>query len=128
LTGEVPGKRSSDKHFSNEKRYKGPLDARCICGSWYRHGNFVTFALCPEYWTFLDTLTDEYVIGPIVRENVKNVLKQSYELKGMEVPIIPTYKPFKRICIQKDSPLPKWSCGTIAILMTLHLVLGCKRP
>jgi hypothetical protein len=46
----------------------------------------------------------------------------------MEVQNIPTYKQFKRICIQKDSPLRNWSCGTIVILTTLHLVLGCKRP
>ena len=128
LTVEFLGKMSSERHFSNEKRYKGPLDVRCICGPWYKHGHFVTFVLCPEYWTFLVPLTDEYVIEPIVHENVKNVIKQSYELKEMEIPNIPTYNQFKRLCIQKDSPLDNWSCGTIAILTTLHLLLGCKRP
>ena len=128
LIGEVPWKWSSDRHFSNEKRYKGPLDIRCICGPWYRHGHFVTFVLCPEYWTFLDPLSDESVIETILHENVKNAFKQSYELNGMEVPNIPTYKQFKRFCIQKDFPLDNWSCGTIYILTTLHLVLGCKRP
>jgi len=126
--GEVPRKWSSDKHFSNEKRYIGPLDVRYICGPWYRHGHFVIFVLCPEYWTILDPLRYESVIDPNVHENVKNVLKQSYELKGIKFPNIPPIKQFKRICFQKDSPLDNWSCGTIAIITTLHLLLGCKRP
>jgi hypothetical protein len=68
------------------------------------------------------------VIEPNIHENVEKFIKKSYELKGMEVPKIPTYKKFNRICIQKYSPFLNWSCGTIAILTTLHLVLGCKRP
>jgi hypothetical protein len=69
--GDVPGKWSSNIHISNDSSYKGPLDVQCICGPWYRHGHFVTFVLCPEYWTFLDPLTDEFVINPITHENVK---------------------------------------------------------
>ena len=57
-----------------------------------------------------------------------NAIKLSYELKGIEVPKLPVYKQFKRICIQQDAPLNNWSCGTIALLTTLHLILGCKLP
>jgi len=86
------GKWSSERHFRKKKIYKGSLDDRCICDLWYRHGHFVNFVLCLDYYTFLDPLTDESVIEHIVHENVKNIIKQSYDLKGMEVPKIPTYK------------------------------------
>jgi len=128
LTGNVPGKWSSTRHFRSDKRYLGPLEVPCICGPWYRHSHFVTFVLCPKYWTFLDPLTDESVIEPSVHENVEKAINATYEFKGMEVPIIPRYKQFKRICIQNDSPLHQWSCGHFALLTTLHLVLGSKLP
>ena len=121
--GDILGKWSCDRHFSNEKRYKGPLDVPCICGSWFRHGHFVTFVLCLGYWTFLHPLNEESGDDDIVHENVKNVIKLAYETKGFEVPKLLSYKQFKRICIQKDSPLSTWSCGTFAILTTLHIIL-----
>jgi hypothetical protein len=86
LKGEVTGKWSSNRHFSNENRYKKPLDVLCICGPWYMHGYFVTFILCPDCKTILDRLTDKYVIDPIVHENDKNIKKNPYKLKGIEVP------------------------------------------
>jgi hypothetical protein len=45
LIGQVRRKWSSERHFSNKKRCKGPLDLRCICSPWYRHGHFVTVVL-----------------------------------------------------------------------------------
>ena len=33
-----------------------------------------------------------------------------------------------RIAIQDDGPLPPWSCGTLAMSTTLHLLLGNKLP
>ncbi len=68
------------------------------------------------------------MIEPIIHENVEKAIKATYEFKGMEVPIIPRYKQFKRIFIQNDSPLHQWSCGHFALLTTLHLVIGCKLP
>ena len=128
LTTEVPEKWSSNRHFSNEKRYKEPLDVRCICGPWYRHGDFVAFVLCQDYCKFFDPLNDEYVIDPSVHENVKNVIKTSYELKRIEVLKLSPSKEFKRICIRNDSSLQNWSCGTFVILTTLRLVLRSKLP
>ena len=41
---------------------------------------------------------------------------------------LPVYRRVNRISIQNDSPLPSWSCGTIALLTTIHLTLGNTRP
>ena len=71
LNGESPGKWKSNNHFGIDKIYEGPLDVPCICGPWFRHGHFVTFVLCAEYWTFLDPLTDESYIEPAIGQNKK---------------------------------------------------------
>ena len=122
LNGNVPGKWISTRHFGSDKRYLGPLDVTCICGPWYRHGHFITFVLCPKYWTFLDLFTDLSVTEPIIHENVEKAIKPTYKLKGIEVPILPAYTQFNRICIQNYSPLQQWSCGHFALLTTLHLI------
>ena len=128
LNGESPGKWKSNRHFGIDKKYEDPLDVACICGPWYRHGHFVTFVLCPEYWTFFDPLTDESIIEPVIDQNVKNAIQSSYDSKGIKVPKLPGYRQLKRICIQKDEPLSPWSCGTFALLTTFHLLLGNKLP
>ena len=76
MKGDVPRKWSSKRKFSNDNIHRGPLDVPCICGPCIMHGHFVTFVLCPEYYTFLDPLTDEYVIDPNIHENAKNVIKK----------------------------------------------------
>ena len=81
LNGNVAGKWSSTRHVGSDKRYLGPLDVPCICGPWYRYGHFVTFVLCPKYWTFLDLLKDASVIEPIIHENFEKAIKSTYELK-----------------------------------------------
>jgi len=121
LKGDDPEKWSIKRHFSNEKIYIGYLDVRCICDPLYRHGHFVTFVLCPEYWIILDPPTDESVIDPIGHEHVKNVIKKTYKLKGIEVPNLPSYKQFKRICFKKDSPL--LPIGFVVLLLFLRLVI-----
>jgi hypothetical protein len=128
MNGDVPGKWKSNRHFGIDKEYKGPLDVTFICGPWHRHGHFVTFVLCSQYWTILDPLTDASVIDPIIEQNVQNSIKLSYESKGIQAPKLPGYRQFKRICIQEDQPLGHWSCGTFALLTTLHILLGYKLP
>ena len=76
VNGHVPGKWNSSRNFGSDKRYLGPLDVPCICGPWYRHGHFVTFFLCPKYWTFLDPLTDASVIEHFIRESIEKQLNQ----------------------------------------------------
>jgi len=41
---------------------------------------------------------------------------------------LPSYRQLPRIAIQHDAPRPNWSCGTIAMCTTLHLLLGNSRP
>ena len=60
--------------------------------------------------------------------NVASALTITYQHHNEQFPPTPRYRRVQRIAIQNDSPLEPWSCGTIAILTTLHLTLGNTRP
>ena len=60
--------------------------------------------------------------------NVATALATTYLHHNLQVPHLPPFRSVNQIATQHDSPQAPWSCGTIAILTTLHLTLGQVRP
>ena len=127
--GTPPTEWTSRRHFGPTHTHIGPLHAPSHCGIWYNgHHHFVVFYICPEYWTILDPLNDNYIPDSNTINNVAFALTKTYQYHNVQCPSLPVYRRVNRIAIQNDFPLPSWSCGTIALLTTLHLTLGNTRP
>ena len=129
LVGKAPGRWMSDRHFGNHNEYSGPLDIPFICGPWCIDGmHFVVFFLCQNYWTILDPATESPDTQPCMQDFLKEALSEAYLSKKLLLPEIPCFQPFPRLAVQQDHPYKPWSCGTFAMLTTLHIILGQKRP
>jgi hypothetical protein len=88
----------------------------------------VVFYLCPEFWTIIYPLHS--FTSPIhsMTNTISTALATTYLHYNLPVqPFLP-FRKVNRIANQKDFPLVAWSCGTIAILTTLHLTIGQIRP
>jgi hypothetical protein len=55
-------------------------------------------------------------------------ISESFTARNLPVPPLPHYMQTPRIAIQLNTPQPLWSCGTIAMCTTLHLLLGDRHP
>jgi hypothetical protein len=100
-----------------------------MCGVWYNGAtHFVVFYLCPDYLTIIDPLHSFTTPTQELTNNISTALATTYLHHKMPVTHLPPFCKVNRIAIQNDSPLTSWSCGTIAILTTLHLTLGRIRP
>ena len=129
LRGTPPTTWTSRHHFGPTHAHIGPLHAPFLCGVWHNgHDHFVVFYICPDYWTILDPLNDNYTPSHDMLTNIASALTTTYQHYNEQCPLIPRYLRVQRIAIQNDYPLEPWSCGTIAILTTLHLTLGNTRP
>jgi len=84
--------------------------------------------MCPDYWTILDPLIDNYTPDHNMITNVTRAMTTTYQHHHEQCPPLPRYRKVNRIAIQSDAPIPSWSCGTVAILTLLHLTLGSIRP
>ena len=84
--------------------------------------------MCPDYWTIIDPLIDNYIPYQNMITNVARAITATYQHHHEQCPPLPCYRIVNRIAIQNDAPIPPWSCGTIAILTLLHLTLGSIRP
>jgi len=117
------------RHFGLTHRYLGPLHAPSLCGTWHNEANhFVVFYLCPEFWTMIDPLNNFPNPSFTMSTNIAIALDTTYLHHNRPVPPLPPFWRVNRIAMQADSPFAPWSCGTIAMLTTLHLTLGHIRP
>ena len=130
LYGRKPTRWRRAPHFLPRASYEDPTQIPTCCGPWHKGANhFVTFYLCPEYWTLLDpydpTRPDRWAA---CETHLYKALTYSFTTRGLPVPALPTYKHIERLAIQQDDPLPAWSCGTFAMSTTLNLLLGATPP
>jgi hypothetical protein len=123
--GTPPTNWTSRRYFGPTHTHLGPLHTPSLCGIWYNgHHHFVVFYMCPDYWTILDPLIDNYIPDHNTINNVASALTTTYQHHIVQCPPLPRYRRVNRIAIQNDSPLTSWPCVTIALLTTLHLTLG----
>ena len=128
ITGEVPTRWSRAHHFL-DRDGGTQTHIPTTCGAWHNgHNHFLTFYLCADYWSLLDPLTDIPCPPSGMQASLNRALRQSFLARNLPIPPLPPYQHLPRIAIQQDSPLPNWSCGTIAMCTTLHLLLGDKQP
>jgi hypothetical protein len=124
VTGEAPTRWSHPRHFS-DREGGTQTHIPTTCGAWYNgHNHFVTFYLCADYWSLIDSLMDIPCSPPRMQANLNKALRQSFLARNLPVPPLPPYRQLPRIAIQRDVPRPNWSCGTIAMCTILHLLIG----
>jgi hypothetical protein len=126
--GEAPSRWTRPRHFP-------PLGDPAIatiptcCGPWHNGaGHFVTFYLCPEYWSILDPLEGAAVAPARMQHRLHDALHESFHSRGLPTPPLPPFRSLPQIATQRDNPRPLWSCGTFAMSTTLHLLLGGTPP
>ena len=88
----------------------------------------MVFYICSDFWTIIDTLHSFTSPTHLMTENISTAIATTYLHYRLPVSHLPPFRRVNRIAIQTDLPLAAWSCGTIAILATLHLTLGRIRP
>jgi hypothetical protein len=59
---------------------------------------------------------------------ISTTITTTYLHHNLPVPHLPPFRRVNQMATQNNFPLAAWSCGTIAILTTLHLTLGQFRP
>ena len=84
--------------------------------------------MCPDFWTIIDPLHSFTSPTHSMTNNISTAIATTYLHHNLPVPPLPPFRRVNRIAIQNDLPLAAWSCGTIAVLTTLHLTLGQIRP
>ena len=127
-TGQAPTRWSHSRHFTDPL---GGIQTHIptACGAWYNgEHHFATFYICAGYWSIIDTRQDFPLPHPGMQECIIRALRKAFRGRNLPVPPLPTYKQAPRIAVQHDAPRQHWSCGTIAMLTTLHLLLGRRRP
>ena len=128
LRGTAIGQWSRRGRFTTDPALSGPLDLPYITGLVHHSNHFVVVYICREYWTGLDPLHDHpRPPGWITQANVHRSLRRFYQNRDREVPHLPQYRQLPRISIQDDQP-HQWSCGTIALLTLIHIILGAPPP
>jgi len=63
-----------------------------------------------------------------MQSNLNRARREAFRARNLPVPLLPQYRHTPRISVQHDAPRQYLSCGTIAMLTTLHLLLGKRRP
>ena len=115
----------------------GPLHMPYFCGIRHNGTNhFVVYYICPEFWTILDPLlirtsrilTHSRTTTPLGAHSTLRKQRHPPPPPPPPPPPLPPYCTTHRIGIQDDAPLSPWSCGTWAVLTSLHLLLGDYNP
>ena len=128
LHGLNPSSWTSQRHFGLTKPYLGPLHAPSLCGVWHNGADhFVVFYICSEFWTIIDPLHSFTSPTYSMTNNTLSALATTYLHHNLPVPTLPPFRRVNRIAIQNDFLLVPWSCGTIAILTTIHITKGTYR-
>ena len=76
----------------------------------------------------MDPLRDLPHPPPSMHSNLHTAPCETFRARNLLVPTLPKYKQDPRISVQQDALRPAWSCGTIAMCTTLHLLLGDRHP
>ena len=127
--GHMPDEWKSQRHFGRDKEHPGPLHIPCVTGIWHNGDNhFVVVYICPTYWTIIDPLYDHPNTRSTMNANIRSALHKAYNTKGLPTPCLPNYRPIHKIASQNDGRSGAWSCGTYAMLTTLHIILSDTRP
>jgi hypothetical protein len=125
INGLPPSTWTSTRHFGPAQRNIGSLHALSICGAWHNGANhFVVFFLCPKFWTIIDPLHKLNTPTSTMSTIIETALATTFLYHNLPDPLLPPLRRFNRIKIQNNFPLAHQSCGTIAILTTVHLTLG----
>ncbi len=128
MLGESPTRWTCPGHFPPAGD-ANQLTIRTACRPWHDSGgHFLTLYICNDYWSLLDPLHDLPHPPVGMQTKLHSALRKSFISRNLPVPPLPQYKQSPRIDIQMDAPLPLWSCGTIAMCTTLHLLLGVSHP
>jgi hypothetical protein len=99
------------------------------CGPWHNGaGHFVTFYMCPEYWSNLDPLEADLLELHRMQFKLHRVLGESLTFHNLPIPPLPVYRQLPIIAIQRGDPRPVWSCGMFTVSTTLYLLLGGIPP
>jgi len=79
-----------------------------ICrGPWHnRTGHFVTFYMCPKYWSILDPLKDALLESLRMQLKLHKALRESFTYRNLPTLPLPAYRQLPRIAIQRDAPGP----------------------
>jgi len=126
--GEAPT-RWTRSHYFPPPGDTTPATIPICCGPWHSGtGHFVTFYICQEYWSILDPLEDDLLEPTRLQRKLHRALRESFSSRNLPTPPLPSYRQFPKIAIQRNAPWPLWSCGTFAVSITLHLLLGGIPP
>jgi len=89
------------------------------------YGIHIIFYHVKDYWSLLQTLRN--LPNPLVGMQYKlhTALSKSFRARNFPIYTLPQYRQMPRNAVQQDA---SWSCGTIAICTTLHLLLGDRHP
>jgi len=127
-TGHTPTRWFHSRHFTDPS---SDIQAHIptACGAWYNgEHHFVTFYMCADYWSIMEPLQDFPLPPPGMQSSLNRALKEAFRTRNLPIPLLPQYKEASRIVVQHDATRQYWSCGTIGMLTTLHLLLGKRRP
>jgi len=126
--GEAPTRWKRPSHFPPQEGTNNIIFLTCR-GTWHNgDGHFVIVFLCNDYWSILDPLPNSAPPSSRSRLNLHNALKKSYTSQGLPIPALPPFRQLPHLSTQRDFPLSLWSCGTLAMSTTFHLLLGKHLP
>jgi hypothetical protein len=63
-----------------------------------------------------------------MQSKLHSAMSDSFGTRSLPVPPLHQCRQTPRTTIQQDTPRPAWSCGTIAMRTSLHLLLGDRHP
>jgi hypothetical protein len=99
------------------------------CGPWHDgEGHFFTRYICNDYGSLMDPLRGLPYPPSGMQAKLHSALSESFHAQNIPVPTLPQYMQTPRLASQQDAQQPAWSCGTIAMCTTLHLLLGDHHP
>jgi len=86
VTGEAPTRWSRPHHFSDPEGGH-QIHIPTACGAWNNgHNHFVTFYLCADYWSLLDSLTDLTGPPPRMQAKLYRAMRESSTARNLPVP------------------------------------------
>ena len=99
-----------------------------MVGLIHKNNHFITVYISSTYWTISDPLTNTpHSTYDTLRweTNLHTALRRIHSALGLPLPDLPKYRSLPSpLSIQLDSPRGPWSCGTHAMLVILHILLG----
>ena len=114
-----------NSNFYTSRNCTAPLDAPLL-GVLHLSNHFVTIYICREYWTVSDPLdhtpSRTHPI-PVWEDNLHTALTVVYRSLNIP-PVLPPYLPLPTPLSTQSDRHGAWSCGTHAMLTSLHILMG----